>query len=188
MLEETKRKISLSRKGKYTGQGNPFFGKKHSEETKRKISLSHKGKPNLFKGKHHSEESKRNMSFSCKGRLSSFKGKTHSEEARKKMSEAHKGKTGEDSGNWKGGISFLPYPPIFNDELKQFIKDRDNNECQNPYCRGDSKRLTIHHIDHDKDNCSQFNLITLCNPCNGKDNGKHLWKRLYRKIVWSKYE
>lgn len=38
------------------GKDNPFYGKKHSEETKAKISESRKGKPAWNKGKHLSEE------------------------------------------------------------------------------------------------------------------------------------
>jgi hypothetical protein len=37
-------------------------GFKASEETRKKLSLSHKGKPSSFKGKKHSEESKRKIS------------------------------------------------------------------------------------------------------------------------------
>ena len=36
--EETKMKISESKKNKNIGEQNPFFGKKHSEETKKKIA------------------------------------------------------------------------------------------------------------------------------------------------------
>jgi len=100
----------------------------------------------------------------------------------------NKGKFGDRSPNWRGGVSYLPYPLIFNKELKQFIKDRDSNECQNPFCNRRSKKLNIHHIDFDKDNCSQFNLITLCNSCNLKANKVYRWQRLYKKILWSKYE
>ena len=42
--EETRKKISESRKGKYVGENSPLFGKKLSEETKEKISKSNKGK------------------------------------------------------------------------------------------------------------------------------------------------
>lgn len=42
--EETKQKISNSRKNKLIGVDNPFYGKHHSEETKRKISEIHKGR------------------------------------------------------------------------------------------------------------------------------------------------
>lgn len=40
--DETKRKISLSRIGKYGGDKNPFFGKKHTEETRKKMSEAKK--------------------------------------------------------------------------------------------------------------------------------------------------
>jgi group I intron endonuclease len=36
--EETKRQMSLDKKAKYQGEGNPFYGKKHSDETKKLIS------------------------------------------------------------------------------------------------------------------------------------------------------
>ena len=49
--DETKRKLSESKKGKH-----------HSEETKRKISESLKGEKNPRYGKHHSEETKRKIS------------------------------------------------------------------------------------------------------------------------------
>ena len=42
--QETKRKQSEARKGKYIGENNPLYGKSHSEETKRKISEANKGK------------------------------------------------------------------------------------------------------------------------------------------------
>jgi hypothetical protein len=45
---------SESRKGTYKGEGNHFFGKKHSKMTKVLMRLHHKG----MTGRHHSEESK----------------------------------------------------------------------------------------------------------------------------------
>jgi group I intron endonuclease len=51
--EEMKEKISEAKKGKYTGEKNPFFGKTHSEETKLKMSEANKGEKhyNFGKGK-----------------------------------------------------------------------------------------------------------------------------------------
>jgi len=184
--EETKRKMSLSHRGKRHSEKSKrkmslsHRGKRHSEETKQKISETMEGK-NKGRTYIHSEEHRKKISETMKGRP----GKHHSEEARKKISKAM---IGENNPSWKGGTSFFPYPPIFNKELKQFIKNRDNNECQNPFCNSNSKKLNVHHIDFNKDNCSQFNLITLCFPCNGKANVEYRWKRLYRKIIWSKYE
>ena len=63
--EETRRKISESKKDKLKGKENPFYGKTHSEESKRKLSESKKGKylgennPNY--GKKHSEETRKKI-------------------------------------------------------------------------------------------------------------------------------
>lgn len=48
----------------YKGEGNPFYGKKHSEESKRKISENNSG----FSGHSHSESYKEYMSNLLKGR------------------------------------------------------------------------------------------------------------------------
>ncbi|MCP4764450.1 MAG: GIY-YIG nuclease family protein [archaeon] len=42
--DETRKKISDSKKGKYTGEKSHLWGKKRSESTRKKISESHKGK------------------------------------------------------------------------------------------------------------------------------------------------
>ena len=95
--EEFKRKMSESRKGQFTGEKNPFYGKHHSEETKNKLSEYHKGKKVWNSGKTniYSEETLKKMSESCKGRTPWNKGKYLSEETRKKLSELHKGLIGE---------------------------------------------------------------------------------------------
>lgn len=62
MSEETKRKLSESKKGQR------HFGHKHSEETKHKISESHKGRSNYCKGIPKSEEHKRKLSEARKGK------------------------------------------------------------------------------------------------------------------------
>lgn len=62
LSEETKNKISKSRKGIYIGEKNPFYGKTHSDETKEKI----KSKSSQHK---HSEKTKEKMSISRKNKL-----------------------------------------------------------------------------------------------------------------------
>lgn len=66
--EEHKKLISK----KFSGKGNPFYGKHHSNETKKKISDSRKGKyvgeSHPFYGKHHSDESKAKISNSRKNK------------------------------------------------------------------------------------------------------------------------
>ncbi len=56
----------------FSGEGNPFYGKHHSDETKKKISDSLKGKyqgeKHPFYGKHHSKESLQKISNSRKSK------------------------------------------------------------------------------------------------------------------------
>ncbi len=79
--EETKQKISETKRGKK--HGSP------SDETRKKLSESLKGKN---KGKHHSEETRKRMSETHKGERNPLYGKHHSEETKKKQSTAKKGR------------------------------------------------------------------------------------------------
>lgn len=76
-----------------------------------------------------------------------------------------------------------PYPKEFNKELKSYIKQRDNNQCVlcgmiEPLSKELFKKsLAVHHIDYNKNNCSENNLITTCVSCNIKVNSsKEYWK------------
>ncbi len=203
--EEEKRKNSESHKGQI-----PWMkGKHHTEEAKKKNSESckgripwnkgkigwNKGKPSGFRSKHHSEESKIKISNSLKGYIPSDehrkklserrKGIKFSEETRKKLSESHKGlMVGEKSPTWKGGISFFPYCPKFNSKLKETVRERDNHTCQlcNTPQTELERKLDVHHIHYDKDNCYP-DLIALCKRCNTKSNHN---REYYEKLFMNK--
>lgn len=83
---------------------------------------------------------------------------------------------------WLGGSSFYPYPLIFNKELKSKIRERDNYKCllcgvpEIEIC----KKLDIHHIDYNKNNCEESNLISLCYKCHLKTNrNRTYWKKYF---------
>lgn len=154
-------------------------GKSRSEEVKRKISQTRTER--LADGMITiSEETKQKMANSRRGRK-------HSDETCKKMSLAA---TGEKSSQWKGGISCEPYCDVWLDkDFKESIKDRDDNKCQNPGCRGncDHLPLTIHHIDYVKKNCRPDNLITVCVGCNFRANAhREYWTVFYQEIMSEK--
>lgn len=90
--------------------------------------------------------------------------------------------SGENSYLWKGGIGHLPYPFEFNKELKESIRERDNNTCQ--LCgktkEENGKNLAVHHIDYVKENLDTNNLLTLCNSCNPKVNvRREFWTEFF---------
>jgi 5-methylcytosine-specific restriction endonuclease McrA len=128
-------------------------------------------------GKHHKEESK------IKCRKSHLKrkeilGYINSPETRKKMKEAHKGQVGEKSSNWQGGKSFELYGFDWTDLLKHSIRTRDCFVCQ--ICK--KHGWMVHHIDYNKKNNDPKNLVTLCNKCHSKTNGKREYWIKYLKI------
>mgnify|MGYP006351832777 FL=1 len=78
--------------------------------------------------------------------------------------------SGEGNPNWVGGVSRLPYPFDWAQTSKR-IRKRDGNVCRNFICTAPaSTRISVHHIDYDKQNCNDHNLITLCSVCNSKAN------------------
>ena len=98
-------------------------------------------------------------------------GKEDAEKLKKKLIVKHTGKKGNLSSNWQGGKSFELYGLEFNKKLKQKIKERDGYKCQECGVSGMESRLVCHHIDYNKKNNKEDNLIILCNACNLRVNG-----------------
>ena len=79
-----------------TGEGNPMYGKHHSEEIKNKLCQ-------IDKSYTQTQEYRDNMSKIKSGEGNGMYGKHHTEEAKQKMSDAKKGKKlGAENGNAKG--------------------------------------------------------------------------------------
>jgi len=102
---------------------------------------------------------------------------------------------GKNHHNWQGGINKNKYNKLFNKELKLSIRTRDNFTCQyckiieNDYYKVYNRVLSIHHIDYNKENCKENNLITLCLPCNTKANNyRDYWYAYYSYIIAQKYK
>jgi radical SAM superfamily enzyme YgiQ (UPF0313 family) len=88
---------------------------------------------------------------------------------------------GEDHHNWQGGISRFPWPLKFNNALKKRIRQRDDETCQE--C-GVKAGLTVHHVDYDKENCDECNLITLCRGCNSRANfNRTSWRAKFSEML-----
>ncbi len=186
-----------------SGKNNPFYGRKHSEETKRKMREAWKTRGPA------SEETRKKMSEGVKKNLPStawkignpapktaFKrghvawnegkhvqtntGKTHFKKGDSRI-------TGKSNFNWLGGKSFEPYGVEFNNELKEKIRERDQYRCQECFRdqdelytkSGKKYSLIVHHIDYDKKNNVEENLIALCRSCHLQTN--------YSRKDWTEY-
>lgn len=117
-------------------------------------------------------------------------GRHHSDETKQKMRGPRNIYNGDHRGSknpmWKGGICQLPYPFDFNNELKTLIRKRDKYICQlcNKTQRQEGRKLSVHHIDYDKDNLSPKNLISLCKSCNSKVNSnRKKWTNFFKDPV-----
>ncbi len=163
LTEEYKLKISKSKKGKTNGH----FGLYHTEETKRKMSESHMEHK-------HTEDQKRKIGLASIGNKS-HRGRIQSNESNLKRSKTLKGKyIGKLASGWRNGKSFELYGIEFNKELKEKVRKRDNYTCQE--CdkteKELKKKLCVHHIDYNKKNNKENNLISLCKKCHSKTNFK----------------
>lgn len=186
MTIESRKKMSLAK----IGNKRPDMirhkwnvGRKHTKEFKEERSERLKkewaeGKRKLpqglsHKGHKHSEETKKKLS-------EFFKGKPISEEHKKRISLKSIFQKGKKHFNWQGGKSFGDYGLEFNKNKKEQIKQRDNYRCQECFRHQDKLRtktnkpykLMIHHIDYNKRNNQNNNLISLCRNCHSQTNFK----------------
>lgn len=110
----------------------------------------------------------------------SMKGHVVSETTRKRIGEAN---CGANHGKWKGGVSYLPYCSKFNNNLKERIRKKYGRCCyicgkpekENVLSNGVKNRLSIHHIDGDKEQgCGgkEWKLVPLCASCHSKEHAK----------------
>jgi len=104
---------------RYTGEGNPFYGKHHSEETLEKLS----GENNGMYGKHHTEESRKKMSDSRMGHIVT-------EETRAKISASNTGH--EVSAETRKKISIANTGKQHSEELKLYFSEKYTGEG-NPF-------------------------------------------------------
>jgi len=77
---------------------------------------------------------------------------------------------------WEGGRAFLPSSPTFNLRVKRAVLRRDGYTCQD--CgtgierRKGARKANIHHVDFDKHQSTEDNLVALCVSCHHKRHWK----------------
>jgi hypothetical protein len=107
---------------------------------------------------------------SMKGKNHPMFGKHHTKEAKQIIRTAH----------IIHGLSYKPYPLNWNNELKEYIRARDHYKCQKCNKKEENllgyyKKLHVHHINYNKLDLDNSNLISLCSECHRKT----FWNRDY---------
>lgn len=92
----------------------------------------------------------------------------------------HKWRSAHHSGsrnpNWNGGTRSEHYPADFY-AIRESILSRDGHQCAVPMCETSDTRVSVHHIDFNKQNCVPENLIAACPSCNARANfDRELWR------------
>lgn len=118
-----------------------------------------------------------------KGEKNPFFGKNHTEETRKIFS-LQRGGTGTPYENSK-------YPIEWNEKLRNKIRERDNYTCKNCGMGQEEniviygRDLEVHHIDYNKENTNEDNLITLCLHCHRRTNyNRDYWINFFKIKIW----
>ena len=87
------------------------------------------------------------------------------------------------SPTWKGGLSFEPYSVDFNNQLKNSIIQYYNYKCQICFTKQNNRKLDVHHINYNKKDSREFNLISLCFKCHMKTNyNRNYWLNYFNNI------
>jgi hypothetical protein len=186
------------------GERHPLFGKHFSEESKRKMSIANTGHKS-------SDETRKKISEATSGINNPRYGATITPEQRQKQSESMKRfydenpeakkesqktmrknritRTGPESNLWKGGISFEPYCPKFNKDLKERVRSFFDYECI--MCGKTTKEnginLCVHHVEYDKLACCHgkpVHFASLCHRCHSKTNhNRERWEAMMHRII-----
>ena len=195
--EEEKLKMSNYIKRDYENgiRKSYWLGKHHSKESSIKKSKALKGKSyEELMGKEKANELKEIRKVSCKNHFK--KGIIPWNKGTKGIMKPNKTsfKSGEESFQWKGGISFLPYTTDFNKIFKLSIRQRDGLMCakcgmKEEHCiKLFNRVLDVHHINYDKKVSIQENCISLCKSCHIESNiNRESWLVFYQSILKERY-
>ena len=194
---EVRAKISAARKGhEVTPEtreklAKANIGRKDSEETRIKKSKASTGRTLSQEArKKISDHMKQNNPVYMPGVLEKIS------ETKKKWHKDHPGYgNGSNNHNWKGGLSYYPYCPKFNEEFKNRVRAYFDYECvvcgKPEWKNKNHYHHHVHHVDYNKDACCDgqpVQFVTLCHSCHMKTNGsRSRWEKMFLKILYEIY-
>lgn len=160
-------------------------------ESNKKRSIAMMGEKNHQYGKKHSDEYKKKIGEGVKRTFQKMGG--HPFFINKNTSKYEAWRQSrivtnlrEKNPNWNGGTSYEPYDIKFSRKYRKIIKKRDNWMCI--LCGTKQKRLCVHHIDYNKQNSNEKNLISLCFECHTQTlQNRKMWTSVLIGLMVEKY-
>ena len=198
--------------GRHQGENHPMFGRHHTPESRLKISMAQKGIPRSEEtrqkiSKANSGKIRPDVSERQRGEKNHQFGKHLSDDHKRKISEGNRGKhipqeqrkkialskMGDKNPLWRGGVSFEPYCPKFNEDFKERVREFFGHTCQFPGCGHVSKpgetKLAVHHVNFRKDSCCSADVkplfVPLCaRSCHLKTNtDREYWEQYFTDMI-----
>jgi hypothetical protein len=156
-------------------------GRVFTDEWKAKISAANQGKVSVRKGAHHTDEAKQKLHDA---RI----GQKHTPETIAIFKATRKG---ENNPAWRGGVSFEPYCPKFNKDLKERVRAFFGYKCLGCGVEQNGEKLSVHHIHYNKNACCDETpamFAPLCRSCHGKTNKERNENvQKFAEIIKTKY-
>lgn len=88
------------------------------------------------------------------------------------------------SADIRGRTRNNPYGRDWGNILKNKIRERDDNKCRVCYLKSKKRALDVHHIDYNKKNCEETNLISLCASCHSTTSGnRKYWEQYFKERI-----
>ena len=100
-------------------------------------------------------------SYDRQGERNPFYGRKHSDETKAAIAEIARSRVITGIGE---------YGDDWTEELRERIVARDGHRCQ--VCNGSDSMLQVHHVDLDRTNNAESNLLTLCAACHLAYHGR----------------
>lgn len=174
-----------------TRQKQSIAHQKHivSEETKKKISAAGKERfSNPLERAKISDAMKRHYTDSLE--LEKLRARAprcaKSAETKAKISAT---KIGEKNPNWHGGISYEPYCPKWNENLRVRIREFFDHRCITcgKSAEENVRKLSCHHVSYNKEACcddTPVKFAAMCTSCHSKTNRDRVrWERMINRII-----